>query len=168
MGIETSPITNLHVLVQRFVFALPLLVVCPHLGHGQSLSFTAGGGAKSLTISSAFAGNQPDQATDNTSELSWDASGIGSTAKITVDTSAPGQSFSLYVQLALTTGTGTEQVERELTDGMADADILRDIPVGAPSGTGTLTYRAVATAAQGTSADNGSDMHSITYTILAQ
>lgn len=150
-----------------FLFAA-LLLAGTGVSQAQTLSFSAGGGAKTLTISSAVAGNDPDDVTDDLSELTWDASGVGATAKITVDTSAPSQSFSLYVALELLTGSGTEQVERELVDGMADVDVLRDIPTGAPTGTGKLTYRAAATAAQGCSADNGTDDHTITYTILAQ
>ena len=143
-------------------------LAAPGITRGQSLSFLSGGGPKTLTINSATAGAQPDQVTDDASELSWDVTGIGATAKITVDTSAPGQSFSLFVSLDLTSGTGTEQAERALVDGMSEADLLRDIPTGTPEGTGILTYRAAATVAQGTTADSGSDVHSITYTITAQ
>jgi hypothetical protein len=143
-----------------------LLISSPCLA--QSLSFLSGGGAKTLTITSAVAGSEPDEVIDDLTELTWDANGIGATAKITVDTSVPSQAFSLFVALDLTSGSGTEQAERELSDGMSDADLLRDIPTGSPTGVGTLTYRASATASQGNSSDNGSDVHTITYTILAQ
>jgi hypothetical protein len=140
---------------------------------GQSLSFTGGGGPLTLTISSATAGSQPNQVTDNASELTWDAEGAG-TAKITVSTSCPGQSFGLYVTLTVTSWgsgtTGTEQSEITLSDGMLDTDLFRDIPTTLPGrqGTGTLTYRATATVAQGNSSDNGDDYHTVTYSITAQ
>lgn len=134
----------------------------------QSISFYSGGGSKLLTISSAVAGNEPADVIDDLSELSWDATGLGVTGKITVNTSVTGQSFSLFVGLSVTSGSGTEQAERQLTDGMQAADLLRDIPTGDPSGTGTLTYRGNATVSQGNSVDQGSDAHTVTYTILAQ
>jgi hypothetical protein len=65
---------------------------------------------------------------------------------------------------------GTEQGEKVLTDGMADADLFTGIPTTSPGreGIATLTYRATATAAQGTSAEHGDDNHTVTFTVLAQ
>lgn len=141
--------------------------------HAQSLTFSSGGGPLTLTVSSATAGSEPVDVTDATSQVTWDGD-FGVTAKITVATVCPTQSFGLYVTLTVTSWgsgtTGTEQSEVQLTDGMADADLFRDIPTTAPGrqGVATLTYRASATVSQGNSADNGDDIHTVTYTILAQ
>lgn len=126
------------------------------------------GGSRTLTIDSATAGNEPVEVTDDVTVLDWDASGLGATAKITVGTAVPTQAFSLFVSLDVISGVGTSQGEKELTDGMTDADIVVDIPTGTPVGSGTLTYRGKATASQGSTLSEGDDAHTITYTILAQ
>ncbi|MBO6574829.1 MAG: hypothetical protein JJ896_05405 [Rhodothermales bacterium] len=139
----------------------------------QTVSFTAGGGALNLSITTATTGSDPTDATDNSTELSWDSQG-SATSKITVSTTCPGQSFGLYVELTVTSwgsGTsGTEQGEIQLTDGMLDTDLFRDIPTTSPGGqgSGTLTYRASATTSQGASVDEGDDVHTILLTIAAQ
>lgn len=140
---------------------------------GPELYFSAGGPSLTLTVNSATAGSDPDDVTDATTELTWDAD-FGQTAKITVSTLCPGQSFSLFVELDVNSwasGTqGTEQPEITLSDGMLDTDIFRDIPPTIPErrGSGTLTYRASATAAQGNGAEVGDDFHTVIFTALAQ
>lgn len=152
---------------------LSVLLATAREGRAQLIEFSQGGGSLTLTINTATAGQEPSEVTDNLTEIHWDAD-FGVTAKMSVSTVCPGQSFSLYVELEVTSwgsGTlGTEQPEAQLTDGMMAADVLRDIPSTAPGreGYGTLTYRATATAAQGTSAEHGDDVHTITYTILVQ
>ncbi len=139
----------------------------------QTLSFSSGGGPLTLSITTATAGSDPVEATDNSTEVTWDSEGAG-TGKITVSTSCASQAFGLYVTLTVTSWgsgtTGTEQSEIQLSDGMLDADIFRDIPTTAPArqGTATLTYRATATAAQGNSNEDGDDNHTVIYTIVAQ
>jgi len=86
---------------------------------------------------------------------------------MTVVTSAPGQSFSLFVTLDVTRGSAVSQGEIELLDGMLDSDILTQILLN-ERGAANLTYRAAATVGQGSSMDEGDDVHTITYTILAQ
>ena len=141
--------------------------------HAQSLIFSSGGGPVSVTVSAAVAGSEPTDVSDNSTEITWDGD-FGVTGKITVSTSCPSQAFQLFVLLTVTSwgsGTlGTAQPEIELTDGMLDTDIFRDIPTAAPGrqGVGTLTYRAAATVAQGNSAENGDDIHTVTFTVLAQ
>jgi len=139
----------------------------------QDFVFSSGGGSLSLTISSATAGSEPDDETDNSTELFWDAD-FGITSKMTVSTLCATQAFKLFVDFSVTTfgsGTaGTEQGEIELFDGMLDTDIFRDIPSTLPGRTGnaTLTYRVSATVADGNSLENGDDFHTVTYTLLAQ
>ena len=152
---------------------LGMLLATALEGRAQIIEFSLGGGSLTLTINTAVAGQEPSEVTDNLTEIHWDAD-FGVTAKMSVSTVCPGQSFSLYVELEVTSwgsGTqGTEQPEAQLTDGMMATDVLRDIPSTAPGreGYGTLTYRATATVAQGTSAEHGDDVHTITYTILEQ
>ena len=137
------------------------------------LEFTAGGGVVSLDVDAAAAGSEPDDAVDTSTEIHW-VNGIGQTAKLTVSTACPGQRFGLSVGATVTSwGSGTAATVSPpvaLVDGMAATDLLRDIPTAAPGreGTATLTYRASATVADGTSADHGDDVHTVTYTFLAQ
>jgi hypothetical protein len=140
----------------------------------QNFVFSGGGGAVGLSITTAVAGSEPTDDTDASTQLSWDAD-YGITAKITVMTIAPGQSFNLFMELNITssgTGTiGTEVGEIQLTDGMAETDILRDIPSTSPGriGSASITYRANASAAMGNDNDEGgADLHTITYTLTAQ
>lgn len=141
--------------------------------YAQSLIFSSGGGPVSLTVNSAVAGSEPIDVSDNSTEITWDGD-FGVPGKITVSTSCPSQAFQLYVLLTITSwgsGTlGTAQPEIQLTDGMLDTDIFRDIPTTAPGrqGVGTLTYRAAASVADGNSAENGDDLHTVTFTLLAQ
>ncbi len=150
-----------------------LIVIGPAIANAQTFLFSGGGGTINLQIETATAGSEPNSATDNFTELSWDAD-YGVTSKVTVTTTCPSQNFSLFVELTVTTyGTGsvgTEQGEIELINGMLDTDMLRDIPLLSPGrvGSGTLTYRAVATVSDGNSNENGDDVHTVTYTLTAQ
>lgn len=88
--------------------------------------------------------------------------------KITVSTSCPGQDFTLKV-VATNVNAGTAAPEVTLTHGMPAADFITNIPPRPPnSGSCTLQYTASATFAQGSSAEVGNDIHTVTYTILAQ
>ena len=152
---------------------LAWIAIGPAGALAQVFVFSGGGGAINLSIDTATTGSQPDAATDNFTELSWDAD-YGVTSKISVTTTCPSQNFSLFVELSVTTygsgSVGTEQGEIALINGMLDTDMLRDIPLSSPGriGSGTLTYRAVATASDGNSNENGDDIHTVTYTLTAQ
>lgn len=173
-------------LLSLALLAAPLLVAplaaaqvpLPEAGGAASdaihlLEFTSGGGTVSLDVDAASAGNEPTDAVDATTELHW-VNGLGQTAKLTVSTVCPGQRFGLSVEAVVTSwGSGTVATVAPpvtLTDGMAEVDLLRDIPTGDPDreGTASLSYRASATVADGTSADHGDDIHTVTYTFLAQ
>lgn len=139
----------------------------------QELRFNSGGGPITLTIESAVAGSEPLAATDNTSEIYWDAN-FGVPAKLTVTTIAPGQNFNLFLLLSVPeqglAAQGVVQPEIQLSDGMLDMDIMTAIPSTLPGrqGFGILEYRATATVADGNSTVHGDDSHIVTFTLLAQ
>ena len=109
-----------------------------------------------LTISSATAGQNPNQATNNTCGLEWTVNTTNK--KITVATNQATFAHALRVQAASVSG-GTSAGEVTISD------TAQDLVTGVATtlGTCTLNYRATATAAQGTQ----SVAHTITYTITA-
>jgi len=139
----------------------------------QEFRYNSGGGPITLLIQTATAGSEPNDATDNATEIYWDAN-FGAPSKITVSTIAPGQSFQLFLLLSVPSqgggGQGVAQPEVTLVDGMLDADLFTDIPSSLPGrqGFGTLEYRAAATVADGNSSMHGDDVHIVTLTVLAQ
>jgi len=155
-------------------FGLALFLL---LGSGsvaaQELRFDAGGGPITLSVQTATAGSEPQDAIDQSTDIYWDAD-LGVTSKIVVGTLAPGQSFDLYISLIVPSqapaGQGVVQPEVQLIDGMLDTDLFTDIPSTLPGrqGIGTLRYRAAATVADGSSSEHGNDSHFVTFTLLAQ
>ncbi|MBU1948725.1 MAG: hypothetical protein KJ927_08445 [Candidatus Eisenbacteria bacterium] len=116
------------------------------------------GGNVTLTIDSATAGSQPDDATDaTTSDLNWTTN--EASKKITVATDLADPDFTLKVVAANVAG-GTAAAQVTLST------IAADFVTGISTTVGTcdLSYTASATAAQGT----GSDVHTVTYTITAE
>jgi hypothetical protein len=90
------------------------------------------------------------------------------TSKITVSTSCPGQSFNLSV-FALNPTIGNAAPEVNLVTGMPAMNFITDILPGLPTpGITDLRYTASATYSQGHSIDFGNDVHTVTYTVLAQ
>ena len=153
-----------------------MLLLIAHLAiesRAQEFRFNAGGGPISLLVQTATAGSEPTDATDNGTEIYWDAN-FGVPTKITVSTTAPGQSFRLYVSLSVPSqgggGQGVVKPEVQLIDGMLDMDIFTDIPTSLPGrqGFGSLIYRAAATVAEGNSNEHSDDTHLVTFTLLAQ
>ena len=114
------------------------------------------GGDITLTISSATAGQNPNQATNNTCGLEWTVNTTNK--KITVATNQATFAHALRVQAASVSG-GTSAGEVTISD------TAQDLVTGVATtlGTCTLNYRATATAAQGTQ----SVAHTITFTITA-
>lgn len=90
-------------------------------------------------------------------------------SKITVSTSCPGQSFTLKV-IAIGVPDGNAAPEVDLLNGMPATDFIVNIPARPPTTARTcnLRYTASATFAQGNSTEDGNDVHTVTYTILAQ
>lgn len=115
------------------------------------------GGSITLTINSTAAGQEPDDAVDNTTcDLAWTTN--ESSKKITVATDNGAQNFTLKVLAQNVTG-GTAAAEVTLST------TAEDFVTGIATTTGgcDLRYTASATAAQGT----GSDVHTVTYTLTA-
>ena len=124
------------------------------------------GGDVGLTISTAAAGQQPDAVTDESTQLDWTTLVSDPTKKIVVQTGLVSPLFTLSVQaLNISSGDGTSAGEVTLGSSPTDfiVSIPADIPPGDP-GTCTLHYSASATAAEG----SGSDVHTITFTIVDQ
>jgi hypothetical protein len=115
------------------------------------------GGNITLTLSSATPGQDPDDATDDTTcDLAWTTNESGK--KITVETNLASPKFTLKVVAQNVTG-GTAAAEVTLSD------TATDFVTGIATTTGScdLAYTASATAGEGT----GSDVHTVTYTLTA-
>ena len=113
------------------------------------------GGDLTLTINSATAGSEPDDAVDNTTcDLAWTTNEAAK--KITVETDLAAPTFALKVLAQNVTG-GTAAAEVTLST------TATNFVTGVATTTGgcDLQYTASATAAQGT----GSDVHTVTYTL---
>ena len=153
------------------VLLIFLFLVFPSATYGQSFGFSAGGGSVPLTLTTATAGAEPNSASDTSTQVTWDAD-FGVTSKITVSTICIDQDYSLTVELLIiSSGSGGNELGPiVLIDGMAETDLLTNIPFTSPArvGTGTLTYVASATVADGNSSDNGDDIHTVTLTLTAQ
>ena len=115
------------------------------------------GGNITLTINSATAGSDLDDATDNTTcDLAWTTN--QASRKITVVSDQGSPTFTLKVVAQNVTG-GTAASEVTLSTTATDFVTA----VSQASGSCDLAYTASATAAQGT----GSDVHTVTYTVTA-
>lgn len=125
------------------------------------------GGNLTMNITTGAAGSQPVADVDVTRTLQyWRKAAI---AKVTVRTSCPTQAFTLNV-LATGVVRGVAAPQVTLTDGMLAVDFITSIPsaAGWTSATITLQYTASATFAQGNSAEEGNDVHTVTYTLQVQ
>jgi hypothetical protein len=114
------------------------------------------GGNLLLTINTATAGSDPTSAVDATTGLEWTSNATGK--KITIESdidSSPGYSLK-----ALATGVSGGSPEAEVTISSAAQDYIGG--VSTTTGSCTTRYTASATAAGGT----GSDVHTITFTIV--
>ena len=114
------------------------------------------GGNITLTISTATAGSNPNNASDSTTcDLNWTTN--ESDKKITVATNLAVQKFTLKV-VAQNVAGGTAAAQVTITDTAADLVTA----ITTTLGTCDLSYTAIATAAEGT----GSDVHTVTYTLI--
>ena len=115
------------------------------------------GGNITLTINSATAGSDPDDATDSTTcDLAWTTN--EASKKITAETDLAAPTFTLKVTATSVSG-GT--AASEVTLSTTPADFVTGIATTV--GSCDLSYVASATAAQGT----GSDVHTVLYTLTA-
>jgi hypothetical protein len=124
-------------------------------------------GNPTLNITTGAAGSEPIPVVNTATRLRyWRQAAI---SKITVRTTCPGQSFTLKVRATGVT-RGVAAPEVTLVNGMLGVDFITNIPsAGAwTSTTPTLRYTASATFAQGNSAEEGNDVHTVTYTIQVQ
>ncbi len=158
---------DLHTIMSRPIVKLALLSACAALlalgssAFAQSTASQAvtvsvspinvisvSGGSITVTIGSATAGQNPDQAENTSAALSWTTNQSGK--KITVQTTALTYKYLLFVQA----GTAAE-----VPITSAARDVVSSLSLGATSA--NLTYRATATATAGA----GDDVYDVTYTI---
>lgn len=124
------------------------------------------GGNQTLNITTGSAGSEPIAVVNSLSTLRYRRPSVVS--KITVQTSCPSQAFSLSI-VATGVVQGVAAPAVDLVDNMAATNCITSIPTsGFGIVTVTLLYTATATFAQGNSTDQGDDVHTVTYTILAQ
>lgn len=124
------------------------------------------GGNQTLNITTGSPGSEPLPVVNTASTLRYRRQ--AAISKITVRTTCPSQSFTLEV-LATGVTRGVAAPEVTLVNGMLDTDFITNIPnVGFTVTTITLRYTASATFAQGNSAEQGNDVHTVTYTLLVQ
>lgn len=152
----------------------PSMIVIPALvgllllavGSLQAQQLRLQGGNITLTVATGVAGGQPAVVTNTGTSLRYRRQTV--LAKVTVQSSCPVQRFTLTVVATAATG-GTAQPVVTLLDGMAPTDLITGIPTGgALNKTATLQYTASATFDQGNSTELGSDIHTVTYTLIAQ
>ena len=141
---------------------MAMLLLVPSSAFAQ---LSVRGGNPTLTITTAAPGSQPTAVTDVTTQLRYREQGV--ITKITVSTSCPGQKFTLKA-LAVSPQRGVPAPEVTLVDGMPPADFIQDIPTGNRNRTSTVQYTASATFAEGNSGEVFPDVHTVTYTLVAQ
>jgi hypothetical protein len=124
------------------------------------------GGNVLLQISTTVPVPDPVTAVNVATRLRWKREDV--VTKITVSTVCPGQRFGLRV-LATALSDGIAAPEVTLTNGMPAVDLVVNIPAGGANNKDcTLRYTAIATYSQGNSTEVGNDVHTITYTHVAQ
>jgi hypothetical protein len=141
-----------------------LLSVTAELALGQ---ITVNGGNISLAVTMAIAGSEPNAVIDAVASVRYQRQ--TAITKITVATICPGQRFNLDVS-ATAVGGGTAAPQVSLVNGMLATDFITGVPPRPPGGffTASLQYVASSTFAQGNSAELGDDVHTVTYTLVAQ
>ncbi|MFZ5432870.1 MAG: hypothetical protein ACOZB3_03760 [Calditrichota bacterium] len=140
-----------------------LLIVCGGL-FAADLSLS--GGDVSMTISAAVAGQQPTGVTDETTQLQWVTLISDPTKKIVAQSNLGTPNFTLSVT-AVSISAGDGSSAGIVTLGSTPTDLIVDIPADVPAGdpgTCTLRYAASAVAGDG----SGSDVHTVTFTIMDQ
>lgn len=154
----TFRIIRLLILTAFLAFMVPL---------AYSQPIAVQGGNQTMTVTTAVIGSEPT-AVINTA-VSLRIRRQAAISKVTAQTTCPGQSFNLAV-VVTSTPIGTIGPQVNLVDGALPLDILTSIPnTGAANQkTVAIRYTASSTFAQGNSAEMGADVHTVTYTIIAQ
>jgi len=156
-----------HILFTGILLALALAAL-PVRGAAQPL---VTGGNLVLQITAALLGQEPAMATNSQCTLEWQKEHV--VTKVTVSTTCPGQRFTLRVLATnISRRGGIEGIaapEVTLQDGMPAMDFITDVPPpGSLNTSATLQYTASATFSQGNSTELGNDLHTVTYTVVAQ
>lgn len=123
------------------------------------------GGNITMSITTGLPNQEPIAIVNATKTVRYKRQ--SSITKLTVSTSCPSQSYTLKV-FASSVPQGTAAPEVTLINGMLATDFITNIPIGNTNVTATLQYTASATFAQGNSAENGDDVHTVTYTLVVQ
>lgn len=132
----------------------------------EAQEISLAGGNPTIAITTGSPGVEPLPVVNTSTTLQYRRQSVIS--KITIKTVCPGQRFNLAA-LATSVTKGVAAPEVTLTNGMLDTDFITSIPrTGAVNATATIRYTASATFAQGNSTELGDDVHTVTYTILAQ
>ena len=151
-------------LKNRIAYLTTFVLMLVPKNAAQPISIT--GGNQTMTISAGTAGGQPTSVVNTSCTLKYKKQ--SRISKITVATSCPGQSYSLYI-VATNVTKGVPAPQISLVNSNPAADLITDIPTtGTTNATCTLNFTAASTFAQGNSTEVGDDVHTITYTILAQ
>ena len=141
-----------------------LLVIAASSSFGQSLAMQ--GGNITMTVTTGLPGGTLTPAVDAAIKIRYREAGVAT--KITVQTVCPSQKFGLTVE-AISVGDGTAAPVVTLNNGMLPTDFITNIGIGSRKNfTTNLQYTASATFAQGNSAELGDDIHTVTYTLVAQ
>ena len=143
-----------------------LLLIASAVPPSVRAQITVLGGNLLLQIAAPAVPQDPLSVVNTAASLQWARQNV--VQKVTVSTSCPGQKFSLKVY-ALNASEGVAAPEVTLTNGMPDVDFITNCPrMGAKVNTAILRYTASATFSQGNSAEVGTDVHTVTYTIVGQ
>jgi hypothetical protein len=116
-------------------------------------------GTVGLTISTATAGSEPDNAVDNSATLAWTTNGSGKTIAVKCDVAFPAGVTLSVTQNAKTGGSGTPSFG---TVSLTASDQTLVATADKMTYTGTLRYTATATAAAGTQTLS----KTVTYTVI--
>lgn len=145
------------------------MIAIAALSPRASAQLSLSSGSLTMSITSALPGSEPQAVVSSTTSLNYYRQNTVIT-KITVQTSCPGQKFGLKV-LAVSPSIGTAAPEVVLNGNSSTAtDLITSIPRNLPSRlqTATLQYTATSTFAQGNSTELGNDVHTVTFTQVAQ
>jgi hypothetical protein len=153
--------------IAALMLGITLTIVCSQTASSQPPLIGIRGGNPVLSVTSGIAGGQPIPVVNANARLDYRRSAF--TSKITVSTACPGQNFTLRV-FATGVTLGAPAPEVMLLDGMPAMDFVVGIPGGAPNPPArcNLRYTASATFEQGNSLEFGNDVHTVTYTVVAQ
>ncbi len=152
--------------IPESLLALVLLIF--GLAHQEVMGqVQVNGGNITLAITSGMAGSEPLAVTNTATTLRYRRENVAT--KLTVSTICQGQRFNLKV-LATAVGAGTPAPQVSLVHGMLATDFITGIPTRPPAAfeTASLQYTASATFSQGNSSELGDDVHTVTYTLVAQ